>query len=73
MEDLAEIVREGQVQGTIREDADPYYVAWTLVSRSWTEDVSYLMGISDHWMGARSDRMLNEILEGIRAPQQSSK
>ena len=67
VEDLAAIVREGQAQGTIRQDADPYYVAWTFVSRSWTEDVSYLMGISDQWMGARSGRMLDEMLEGIRA------
>jgi AcrR family transcriptional regulator len=67
VEDLAEIVREGQAQGTIRKNADPYYVAWTLVSRSWTEDVSYIMGISNQWMGPRSERMLSEILQGIRA------
>jgi hypothetical protein len=65
---LAEIVREGQEQGTIRSDADPYYVSWLLVSRSWTEDVSYLMGVSDQWMGERSNRMLNEILEAIKPP-----
>jgi AcrR family transcriptional regulator len=69
VEDLADIVREGQEQGTVRKDADPYYVAWALVSRAWTEDVSYIMGISDQWMGPRSDRMLREILEGIRAPR----
>jgi AcrR family transcriptional regulator len=68
LEDLAEIVREGQSQGTIRTDADPYYVAWLLVSRAWTEDVSYLMGIAGHWMGPRSERMLDEILAMIRAP-----
>lgn len=73
VEDLAEIVREGQAQGTIRRRADPYYVAWTLVSRSWTEDVSYLMGVSDHWMGPRSERMLNEILQGIRAQKGPSR
>ena len=69
IEDLAGIVREGQSQGTIREDVDPYYVAWLFVSRAWTEDVSYLMGIAGHWMGARSDRMLDQILEDIRAPR----
>lgn len=68
VEDLAEIVRQGQEQGSIRQEVDPYYVAWTLVSRAWTEDVSYLMGIASHWMGPRSERMLDEILEGIRAP-----
>ncbi len=70
LEDLAEIVREGQSQGTIRERVDPYYVAWCLVSRAWTEDVSFLMGIANHWMGARSEQMLEEILDGIRVPAQ---
>ena len=69
VEDLAEIVRDGQVQGTIRADADPRYVAWLFVSRAWTEDVSYLMGIHEHWMGERSARMLSDILDSIRASE----
>lgn len=69
VEDLVSIVRDGQSQGVIRADADPHYVAWTLVSRAWTEDVSFLMGIQEHWMGERSARMLDEILESIRAPK----
>jgi AcrR family transcriptional regulator len=69
VEDVASIVREGQTQGTIRTDVDPYYVAWVLVSRAWAEDVSYLMGIADHWMGPRSEQMLSELLERIRIPQ----
>jgi AcrR family transcriptional regulator len=68
LEDLADIVREGQSQGTIRENVDPYYVAWCLVARAWTEDVSYLMGIANHWMGPRSEQLLGEILDGIRVP-----
>jgi AcrR family transcriptional regulator len=68
IEDLAEIVREGQVQGSIRNEADPYQVAWTLVSRAWTEDVSYLMGIASHWNDSRSKRMLDDILESIAEP-----
>jgi AcrR family transcriptional regulator len=67
VEDVAEIVREGQAQGSIRADADPYYVAWVLVSRAWAEDVSYLMGIAGHFMGPRSKQMLDELLESIRA------
>ena len=69
IEELAEIVREGQAQGTIRKDADCYYVAWMLVGWGWTKDVSSLMGISSHWMGPRSERMLNEMLEEIRNPE----
>jgi AcrR family transcriptional regulator len=66
VEDVAEIVREGQGQGKIRANVDPYYVAWVLVSRAWAEDVSYLMGIAGHFMGPRSKHMLDELLDSIR-------
>jgi AcrR family transcriptional regulator len=68
VEDLAEIAREGQFQGTIRKDVDPYQVAWTLVSRAWTEDVSWIMGIASHFHDSRSERMLDDILEAIAEP-----
>jgi AcrR family transcriptional regulator len=69
VEDLAEIVREGQAQGTIRQDADPQQIAWMLVSRAWTEDIAHLMGIEDHWNPDRSRKMLDQILELIAPPQ----
>lgn len=68
VQDLVNIVVEGQSQGTIRKEVDPYQVAWTLVSRAWAEDVSFLMGIADHWHGPRSDRMLDDILASIAEP-----
>ncbi len=63
--DLANIVREGQRQGTIREDVDPDQVAWELACRAWTEDLVLLMGIAEHWNQGRSKVMLNNILESI--------
>ena len=69
VEDLAEIVREGQEQGTIRRDVEPYQIAWMLVSRAWTEDVAHLMGLEDHWYPTRSRWMLEHILELIATPQ----
>jgi AcrR family transcriptional regulator len=71
VEDLAEIVREGQGQGTIRKDVDPHQIAWMLVSRAWTEDVTHLMGIAEHWNPVRSRWMLEHILELIAVPQAS--
>lgn len=68
VEELTEIVREGQRQGTIRKEMDPYQIAWMMVSRAWTDDVTYLMGIADHWIPARSSWMLDHILELIAAP-----
>lgn len=69
VEDLAEIVREGQAQGTIRPDADPPQIAWMLVSRAWTEDIAHLMGIEDQWNPVRSGLMLDQILDLIAVPE----
>jgi AcrR family transcriptional regulator len=71
VEDLVEIVKEGQSQGTIRRDIDPYQAAWMIVSRAWTEDIAYLMGIVDHWSPTRSKWMLEHILDLIVAPPAS--
>lgn len=64
-EDLADIVREGQRQGTIRADADPEQVGWLITSRHWTEDVAHLMGVTDAWNEERSNRLLDLILGSI--------
>ncbi len=68
VEDIAEIVRQGQKEGTIVSDADPQQVAWMIVSRAWTEDVAYLMGVSDAWTQQRSNQMLELILSSVAAP-----
>jgi AcrR family transcriptional regulator len=72
VEDLVEIVKEGQSQGAIRGDIDPVQIAWMIVSRAWTEDIAYLMGIDDHWSPTRSRWMLEHILEVIAAPSAST-
>jgi AcrR family transcriptional regulator len=68
MSEVAEIVKEGQAQGTIRADVDPYQVAWLMASRAWTEDVATLMGATgpDEWTEARSNSLLDLILDSIR-------
>lgn len=71
VEDLAEIVREGQQQGTIRHEVDPYQIAWILVSRAWTEDIAFLMGIADQWNTGRSRWMLDHILDLIAVADES--
>jgi AcrR family transcriptional regulator len=65
--DLADIVREGQAQGTIRMDADPEQIGWLITSRHWTEDVAVLMGVNDDWNEDRSNRLLDLILDSIAA------
>lgn len=66
--DYAEIVREGQRQGSIVAEADPEQIAWVMVSRHWTEDIAQLSGISSRWDQLRSMRMLDLILGSIAQP-----
>jgi AcrR family transcriptional regulator len=70
--DYADIVKEGQRQGSIIGEADPEQVAWLMVSRHWTEDVAQLIGASDRWNEARSMQMLDFILRSIATPAAGS-
>ena len=65
--ELADIVREGQQQGTIRADADAdaEQIGWLITSRHWTEDVAVLMGVTEDWDAARSNRLLDLIIGSI--------
>lgn len=65
VEDIAQIVRDGQKEGTIREDVDPQQTAWMIVSRAWTEDITHLMGITEAWSQERSNVMLDLILASV--------
>ena len=67
IEDIADIVREGQREGTIRQDADPDQTAWMIVSRAWAEDITQLMGVTEAWNEKRSKVMLDLILGSIAA------
>lgn len=66
--ELADIVRQGQREGSIREDADPVQTAWMIVSRAWTEDITHLMGLNGEWNEERSDRMLDFIIDSVAVP-----
>jgi AcrR family transcriptional regulator len=65
VEEIAEIVREGQSDGIILREVDPQQVGWMIVSRAWTENVAYLMGVTDHWNQQRSNQMLDLIITSI--------
>lgn len=67
MREVAEIVREGQEQGTIAREVDPHRVAWLMASRAWTEDVTTLIGLTDEWTEECSSQMLDLILGSIAA------
>jgi len=65
IEAIAAIGDEGQQQGIIKPDVDSMQVAWELVGLYWTQDVSYLMGLTEHLDAGRGERMLNRILSSI--------
>ena len=65
VEDIAEIVRRGQRECVIRENADPEQTAWMIVSRAWAEDITQLMGVRESWSEKRSNVMLDLILDAI--------
>jgi AcrR family transcriptional regulator len=65
VEDLADIARRGQRDGSIRPDADPEQLAWMIVGRAWTEDIAALMGLREHWNDVRSKRMLELVLSSV--------
>jgi AcrR family transcriptional regulator len=65
VDDIAQVVREGQAEGTILPEADPDQVAWMIVSRAWTEDIARLIGVTHRWNQERSNLMLALILDSI--------
>lgn len=70
--DLAAIIEEGKIQGTVRSDVDAEQVAWELHGVYWAEDVSHLMSLTDFVTSGRSAIMLERILSSI-ATQSDSK
>lgn len=68
VEEVADIVREGQQQGSISTEVDPVQIAWMIISRAWTEDIAMLMGLNDRFNEARSVQLLDVIL-GLAAPR----
>jgi AcrR family transcriptional regulator len=70
LQEMADIVRAGQEEGSIRMDADPKQTAWMILSRAWTGDIAHLMGITDEWDAERSARMLDFILDSIATTPQ---
>lgn len=65
---LAEIIEEGKRQGLIRPETDSAQIAWELVGVYWTQDISYLMGLTEYLDATRGQRMLERILAAIATP-----
>ncbi len=62
---LAQIVDEGKAQGAIEPEVDSEQVAWELVGVYWTQDISYLMGLTEHLEANRGQVMLAHMLDSI--------
>ena len=62
---LADIIEEGKRQGLLRPETDSAQIAWELVGVYWTQDISYLMGLTEYLDATRGQRMLERILASI--------
>jgi AcrR family transcriptional regulator len=60
-----DIVEEGKRQGTIRQDADPEVIGWSLMGLGWTKDLALLEGLSQFVEGGTADKILNNLLDSI--------
>jgi AcrR family transcriptional regulator len=70
LQEIADIVRAGQEEGSVRQDADPKRTAWMILSRAWTGDIAHLMGIQGEWEAECSAQMLDFILNDVAATPQ---
>jgi AcrR family transcriptional regulator len=64
---FVDIVEEGKRQGTIRQDADPEVVGWSLMGLGWAKDFALLQGLGQFVTEGTADRILRNILNGIAA------
>ncbi len=62
-----DIVEEGKRQGTIREDADPRVVGWSLMGLGWTKDFALLQGLDQFIAEGTADQILGNVLDRIAA------
>ena len=66
-----EIVEEGKRQGSIREDADPRVVGWSLMGLGWTKDFALLEGLDQFISEGTADKILENVLNSIAVRPQS--
>jgi AcrR family transcriptional regulator len=67
LQKFIDIVREGQLQGSIRQDIDIEATAWRLMGLTWIENLAMLEGMDEFVTGGTSARILEGILHEIAA------
>jgi AcrR family transcriptional regulator len=59
---LVGIVKQGQTEGSLRDDVDPRDIAWSVLMFAWSEDVARLMGVDDLVTSGASLRLFRRTL-----------
>jgi AcrR family transcriptional regulator len=62
---FTDIVEQGKEQGTIRADADPRVVGWSIMSLGWAKDFALLQGLDQFIVDGTADQILENVLERI--------
>jgi AcrR family transcriptional regulator len=69
MKAISQIIEQGIEQKVIRPDTDAAQIAWELVGVYWTQDISYLMGLTEYVDARRGRQMMERILASIAVDQ----
>jgi hypothetical protein len=62
-----DLVDAGKMQGSVREDADPRVVGWSIMGLGWTKDFALLQGLDQFVADGTADTILDNILSRIAA------
>lgn len=65
---LADILKQGIADGTVRPEVDPELVSWELHGIYWSEDITHLMGLRRYMEQGFSHALLTQTVERISAP-----
>lgn len=69
---LLPVVKEGQQDGSIRDDVDPGDLAWAILMFAWAEDMALLSRVEEVTDGGASRRNFRRLLETYAAPRASA-
>lgn len=65
---LADILKQGMADGSIRPEVNPELVAWELHGIYWSEDITHLMGLGRYMEEGFSHTLLEQTVNRISTP-----
>jgi AcrR family transcriptional regulator len=66
LREIAQMVEQGQREGSVRPDIDPMQAAWQLIIFAWSEDIARLMGREEYISDGFSSTILDLFIRDMR-------